>query len=426
MDDRVEKVILDYGTTGHPLYLDRSVADWDVIVPAETAALSSAAAAFTEAADNAIGSDGLREILSPDDRVVIVTSDGTRPVPNAFLIMSIVNHCRLEPKNVTILVGTGSHRAHTKAEMAGFLGEDVVGNYRIICHDATDDDILVSLGRTSSGIPVTINRHYLEAGKKVVLGFIEPHLFAGFSGGPKGVCPAICGLDTIDAFHSYRIIGHPDSDYGKLENNPQQQAARDVVRLAPPDFLINVLLNSSKQITDFYCGDYIEAHRTGCRGAGEVAIVPLEERYPIVITTNSGYPLDQNLYQTVKGISAAALIVEDGGIIFVASECSKGIPDDGNFADIMLSHADIDSIDGMISSEDYHVMDRWQAQKLIMALRKAEVKIFTSLTEAEVETCKMTKVENLQRAISAQVKKLGYRPRIAVMPRGPLTIPVLK
>lgn len=155
-------------------------------------------------------------------------------------------------------------------------------------------------------------------------------------------------------------------------------------------------------------------------------MISRETKYPIVITTNSGYPLDQNLYQTVKGISAAALIIENGGTIFVASECSRGIPDDGNFADIMMSHDKIDAIDKMISDDKYHVMDRWQAQKLIMALNKAEVRIFTSLRKADVEKCKMTKVENLRDEISAKINSLGYRPRVAVMPRGPFTIPVPK
>lgn len=421
-----DKVVLDYGRSGLELSLDRSIAEWTVIEPRESPPVQSFTKAFAESVSNPIGAPNLKDVISSGDKVVIVTADGTRSVPNQLLIPAVIDFCNLSPENVTILIGTGSHHPHTANELVDLLGTNIIRKCKVVCHDASDKNELEFLGTIGDGIPVSINRCYLQSDKRLVMGFIEPHLFAGFSGGAKGICPAICGLDTIDAFHSYKIIGHPDSDYGKLENNPQQQAAREVASFAPPDFLINVLLNSSKRITHIFSGHYIEAHRIGCEVASEIAMVEMGKPFPIVVTTNSGYPLDQNLYQTVKGISAAALIVENGGTIFVASECIRGIPDDGNFTRIMSSQPTLESLRHMMSDKDYRVTDRWQAQKLAMTLEKADVRIYSSLNREKIETCKMAKVDNLQAAIEAEIRRLGVRPEIAVLPRGPLTIPTVR
>ena len=188
--------------------------------------------------------------------------------------------------------------------------------------------------------------------------------------------------------------------------------------------LINVILNSQKQVTAIYSGDYIAAHREGCRAAAELSMIRLNRKFPIVITTNSGYPLDQNLYQTVKGIWTAARIVEQGGAIIVASECSKGIPDDGNFANLMSARSNADDLLDFFSHDAHHIMDRWQAQKLAMALKKAEIFVYTSLGENKVSECKMRKIEDISSAISELVTKIGRKPEIAVLPRGPVTIPI--
>lgn len=426
MKTGVDRVKLDFGTGGINLYLDHSIADWHIIEPHQISTAQPFSEIFAESVSNPIGSENLKKIIASDDRVVIVTADGTRPLPGRQLIRAIIDFCSLDCEKVTVLVGTGSHRPHTVKQLVDILGRDIVQNCRVICHTATDKNTVENVAITQGGIPVSLNRDYLEADKRLVIGFIEPHLFAGFSGGAKGVCPAICGLKTIDAFHSFDIIGHSDCDYGKLENNPQQKAAREVVSFVPPDFLINVLLDSSKQITHIFSGHYIKAHRAGCAQTGRTAMVELDRRYPVVVTTNSGYPLDQNLYQTVKGICAASLIVEEGGTIFVASECSRGVPEDGNFSDIMDLRASLDSLYEMMSHPGFKVVDRWQAQKLVMALRKADVRLYSSLAKSEIEKCKMKKVENLENAIAEKIRDLGGKPRVAVMPHGPLTIPYLK
>jgi len=426
MSKKHSTVRLDYGRHGLDLTLDESLADWTIIEPREYPIIESFSQAFLESVSSPIGTHDLKAIISPDDMVVIVTADNTRPVPNRLLIPAIVDYCKLDPSNVTVLIGTGSHRPMNQKALVDFLGRDIVNNYEVICHDASDIGALKKLGITKESIPVSINRYYLESPKKIILGFIEPHFFAGFSGGPKAVCPGVCGLDTIDVFHSFDIIGHPESDYGILESNPQQMAARDVVAMAPPDFMINVVLNSQKEITHIFSGDYIEAHRIGCAEVAGAAMIELKHKFPIVITTNSGYPLDQNLYQTVKGIAAAALIVEKGGTIIVASECINGIPEDGNFAEIMSSRPDLDALMKMLSDPEFTKMDRWQAQKLGNILKKAEVLVYSSLDAGSIQKCQMTKIDNIQSTIISKVKQLGYKPKIAVLPHGPLTIPFVK
>ena len=415
---------MDYGRTGLEIEIDHSLAEWNIKEPVRLPAVESFPQSFLASVSEPIGSGPIDEVIAPSDKVVIVTSDGTRPVPNKLLIPAIIKHCRLKPENVTILIGTGSHRPHSEEELVALLGPDIMAECHVVCHDASDAGSLEFMGHSPGGIPVYLNRHYVQSDKKIVLGFIEPHFFAGYSGGAKGVCPAICGLETIDAFHSYDIIGHPDSDYGRLETNPQQAAAREVVSMASPDFMINVILNSDKEVTDIFSGHFIEAHREGCRKAAEAAMVAVPGRYPVVVTSNSGYPLDQNLYQTVKGIAAAALITETGGTIIITSECSRGIPDDGKFAEIMESEPDPGTLLKKLSSPENASVDRWQAQKLALALGKFDVRLYSSLAGDRVERCMIKKIDDINAELSEIASGLAS-PRIAVMPHGPLTIPFL-
>ena len=179
-------------------------------------------------------------------------------------------------------------------------------------HSAHEPSGLELAGRTPDGRPVYLNREWLQADRRIVLGFIEPHFMAGFSGGYKGVFPALADIDAIMHYHRADVIGDPRSTWGRLEDNPTQDQIRANGSLAPVDFCVNVTLNRRREITGFYCGDALEAHREGCRAAKATAMVACDRAYPVVVTTNSGYPLDQNLYQAVKGMSAAAQIVEPG------------------------------------------------------------------------------------------------------------------
>jgi len=418
-----QTIVLDYGHQGYNLKLDYDKADWNIIKPLQVEKLQSAESTLMAAFAKPINTIPIRDIIKPADEVVLVISDNTRPVPNKFLISAIVDYLKLEAEKVTILIGTGSHRPLDYKNLIELLGGEIIEKFKVICHDASDNKNLQYLGDSKKGFPIYVNKHYLKADKKIVLGFIEPHFFAGFSGGAKGICPAICGQETIDGIHAFEIIAHPGSDYGNLETNSQQAVVRDIASHFPPDFLINVTLNTNKEITGIYCGDYIEAHRRGARQVKKEAMIEVSKKYPIVITSNSGYPLDQNLYQTVKGMAASARIVKPGGAIFVASECSRGLPDDGKFADIMRQGKTAGDILEITADPDYHIMDRWQAQKLAMVLQSAKVFLYSSLPADKVESCKINPVNDLGEALYEYINELDYKPSIAVLPHGPRTIP---
>jgi len=418
-------VTLAYGRTGLPLKMDPALADWTVIMPREDKPPQPFETLFRKAAESPIGTRNLRNLIKPGEKVVIVTADSTRPVPNSLLIPALVEFCRLNYEDITILIGTGTHRPGDAAELEEILGPDIPQRCKVIWHDAANADSCRSVGKTPQGMDVALNSNYLEAGKKISLGFIEPHFFAGYSGGAKGICPGIASVETIDHFHSYEIIGHPKTDYGILEGNPQQEAARAAVRLAPPDVIINVTLNSAREVTGVFIGNFIEAHRSGCQRVKRNTLVPVKRKFQIVITTNAGYPQDQNLYQSVKGLAAAARIVEEGGTIILASECSRGIPSDGKFAEILKSRKTADEILELTSAADYKILDRWQAQKLALILKKSEILIYTDLDKKDVAACKLKKIGSLQETLEKKLKATKKKESVAVLPLGPLTVPVV-
>ena len=236
----------------------------------------------------------------------------------------------------------------------------------------------------------------------------------------------MAGLETILRFHRAELIADPMSTWGVLEANPIQREIAEAVAFCPPDFMVNVTLNSAKEITAFYTGDYREAHRQGCAAVKASSMAPVPEAFPVVVTSNSGYPLDQNLYQTVKGISAASRVVEDGGTILVASECSDGVPDHGNFSEIMQAGSSPEAVLRSIYDLERPILDQWQAQILAGILERAEVAVYSRMEPADIRACKLSVAEDLDAALRARIEAVGSGARIAVLPDGPLTIPYLE
>lgn len=413
-----------YGQGSVAIAADPELADWEVIRPAYEAALPDPERRFRQAINEPVECKPLREIVSPRDRVVIVTSDGTRAVPNRQLIPWILEALPVPESHVTVLLGNGTHRANTDDEIREMFGSDVAGRLAIRNHDAYDERGNVFLGASACGTDVWLDRAYVEADKRIVLGFIEPHFFAGFSGGPKGVAPGVAGIETIYRLHRSNLIADPLCTWGVLDGNPLQREVREAVALCPPDFLVNVTLNGEKAISGFYVGNYLEAHRRGCAGAKAASMAPVEKPFQVALTSNSGFPLDQNLYQAVKGMSAAARIVEDGGAVLVASECSDGVPDHGNFAELMRTG--VGPRDVMQAVYDREpVLDQWQAQTLAAILERVEVGVYSRMDRADIEACKLAAVDDLDAALREKINAVGGEARVAVLPDGPLTIPYL-
>jgi lactate racemase len=395
-----------------------------VITPEELPGLPDERAAFDIAIRAPTGTPPLRELAKPSDTVAIVIADITRPSPSERLVPWIMADLAHVPRqNFVIVNGTGSHRANTREELARMLGEEVVAATRVVNHDAFDDATLTQLGRTSYGGDIWLNNDYLRADVRIATGFIEPHFFAGFSGGPKGIVPGVAGIKTIMHLHNAQMIGHPKSTWALLEGNPIQGEIREAVAMAPPQFMINVALNSKRQITALWAGHYIKAHEVGCRFVAEHATRPLEEPFDVVISTNSGYPLDQNLYQTVKGMSAAARIVKPGGAIIAVSECSDGLPDHGNFRQLLQMRRTPQELLEMIEAPGFELYDQWEAQSQAIVQRKAEVYLYSSLASETVRNAMLTPIDDIEAILAALLDRYGPDARIAVLPEGPQTVP---
>lgn len=416
----MKKVQLAYGRSA----IEINVPDNAVVIePRELQGLHDEHAAVVEALRHPNGTPPLRQMVKSSDRVAIVISDITRPSPSHKLVPWILQELDGVSRDQFVVInGLGSHRANTREELAGMLGREVVDSVKIENHDAFDDSKLVRVGRNSYGSEVFFNKTYVESSFKIVTGFIEPHLYAGFSGGPKGINPGIAGINTILDFHNAFMIGHPKSTYGVLDGNVVQDAATQNCLMAKPDFMLNVTLNGKKDITKVFAGDVIAAHRVGCQFVMDNSMYGVPQPFDIVITTNSGYPLDQNLYQTVKGLSAAASIVRQGGVIISASECSDGVPDHGNFGELMQRRDTAQGLLEMIQEPSFRVFDQWAVQSHASIQIKAECYLYSSLSDETVRRTKYIPIHDVQKKL---LELIGQNPnaRVAVLPLGPLTIP---
>lgn len=394
-----------------------------VIHSTHVAPLQDARAAFDAAVRAPIGSASLTDLVRPTDRVALVISDLTRPTPNHLLVPWLLETLNTIPREqFVILVGTGSHRAMTTEELMEMLGEEVVETVPIINHDATDATILVNLGVTPMGAPVWVNRHYLEANVRIVTGFIEPHFFAGFSGGPKGVIPGLAGQDTIRALHSVALLDHPQATWMELDENPIHQGISAAVDLCQPEFLINVTLDPAHQVTGIFAGDLVAAHRAGCAAILQQAIPVDKLQFDLVITSNAGYPLDQNLYQSVKGMTAAAQLVRPGGTIVLVAECRDGFPAHGAYQELLTRASTANELLEMIHQPHFQSPDQWQVQKQALVQEHAQVYLHSSLSEQRVREALLIPAPHLQETIEMLLATHGSGARVAVLPEGPMTV----
>ena len=415
------KVRLAYGRSGLEVELpdERTT----VIEPTFVPGLPDAEGAILTALRNPLGAPPLRQVVDANHKVAISVCDITRPMPSETLLPLLLGELRHVPReNITILVATGTHRKNTPEELVAMLGEDVVSNFRVVNHNGFDEDSLERIGVTESGIEVRLNRQWVESDIRITTGFVEPHFFAGFSGGPKMVAPGLAGFPTIMRLHDAAMIGHPDSRFAVTEGNPIHDTIREIARMSGVDFSVDVTINRDKRITSVYAGELFAVHAAACAVARRLATQPVDASFDIVVTTNSGYPLDQNLYQAVKGMSAAAQVVRDGGMIICAAECSEGIPEHGQYRDILASCGSPAEILEMINRPGYDRHDQWQAQIQAQIQMKADVLLKSDcLTPRQVAQAHLTPVDSIEDAIAS----FREDARICVLPEGPQTIPYI-
>jgi len=420
------RVQLAYGREGLWIELPDGL-HIEVVEPRFVPGLPDEREAILRALRDPIGSPPLKELVRPDDTVAIVFSDITRPMPNARVLPVLLMELSHVPRSHIVLINAlGTHRPQTEGELVEMLGQEVVENYRVVQHDCRDKKNLVYLGESSFGHPIWVNRIYMECSVKILTGFIEPHFFAGFSGGPKAVLPGIAGEKTILWNHGAEMVGHPNATWGVTEGNPIWEEMREVAVKTEPTFLLNVAINRKKEITGVFAGDVWKAHAAGVEFVRKVAMVPVDEPFDIVITSNSGYPLDINLYQAVKGMSAAAQVVREGGSIIIAAECRDGIPNHGEYKNILKMAKSPQELLERITAPGFLVQDQWEAQVQALVQLKADVYVkSTYLTDEQIRGAMLQPCHNVEETVEQLCKRCGPEARICVLPEGPQTIPYI-
>ena len=417
------KVNLAYGQGHLPVELPDSTT---VIQPSHNPGLADERAAVLAALDQPIGSKPLRDWIMPNQKICILFTDITRATPNRRLIPWLLEYLtHVPPEQITLLNQTGTHRPNTRAELEKMLTPEVVARYRVLNHECEKETDLVQFGTPRDGTPALLNRHAVEADLHIVTGFIEPHFFAGFSGGPKGLMPGVAGLKTVMSNHGARNIGDPNSTFGILEGNPIWEEARDIALRCGPSFLLNVALNEERQITGVFAGDLLAAHRTGCDFVKRSAMNRCEAAFDIVVTTNSGYPLDLNLYQGVKGMSAGVRIIKPGGTLILAAECREGVPPGSPLDALLRSAGSPEEILTMLAIPGFVRAEQWQAQIQALIQRKATVLLHSSLPDEVVRAAHLTPCRDISATVKGLVAASGNGVRVAALPHGPLSIPYL-
>lgn len=421
------KTRLAYGKKGLDLTLPDD-ANATVIETRFVQALTQPEQALRDALRQPIGAPPLRNLARSGQTVAIVFSDITRPTPNHLLLPAVLGELDSVPdENIVLCNALGTHRPNTHDELCQMLGEAIVNRYRIEQNNSADASTQVCLGKSSFGHELWVNRAYMEADVKILTGFIEPHFFAGFSGGGKAVMPGMAGQQTVFGNHDAGMIANPKATWGVTHGNPIWEEAREAALRTDPALLLNVTLNRDKHITGVFAGELRAAHDAGIEFVRHSSMVPVAEPFDIVITTNSGYPLDMNLYQAVKGMSAAEQIVRPGGSIIIAAECSDGIPDHGLYGQMLREADDPQTLFAAIMQAETTRQDQWQAQIQARIQAKADVYVYTDyLTEQQIRDALLRPCSDIAALVDSLRDQYGREARIGVLPEGPQAIPYLQ
>ena len=420
------EVELAYGRTGLRVRLpDERVT---VVAPASPPPAADPAAVLRAALREPVSGPPLRARVRPGQRVAVSVCDATRPQPRREMIAALLAELDgiVGPADLTLLVATGTHRGNTGAELRAMFGDEIVGSMTIVNHDARDPAALVWCGRHGDDVPVWLNRRWVAADVRITTGFVEPHFFAGFSGGPKLVAPGLAGLETVLTLHDARRIGSERATWAVCEGNPVHDDVRAIAAATGVDYAFDVVLDRRQRIVAAFGGDVLEMHAAARDAVRRTAMRPVDGLFDVVVTTNSGHPLDQNLYQAVKGMSAAASIVRPGGLIICAAECSDGFPDHGSFREVLASAASPRALLEAIAARPRTVPDQWQVQVLARVLDRARVGVFTAgLSDEQLRTAHLFAVTDIAAAVRAELAAAGPAARVCVLPEGPQTIPYL-
>lgn len=428
----MKTVKLLYGTDGMELVLPDSAV---LLEGRPVSALPDADQAVIDALAHPIGSPPLAQLIrnKRPQTVAVTISDITRPVPNQqFLpaMLRVINDCGVADSQIVIIIGTGMHRLSTAKERELLVGRDLLARIEVIDHRAAAPDTLV---RVSDHPPVSLCRRFAQADFRIVTGYIEPHFMAGFSGGRKGLCPALVDLKTVQRFHGFETLANPNADNGKLDGNPCHEIASKIARIVGVDFLFNVAITGDRRIAGIYCGHLFEAHAAGCRQVAEWTTAHIAAPFDLVITNGGGFPLDQTFYQTVKAMCTAMPALNEHSTLLVLSDCAEQLGSNA-YTDLMLRWGrDWRGFLAHIASHrDKTELDQWEFQMHCRALERIGVEKLWFVSDGLKPDVQQQIAVNAildtghaqkraQRAIDQFVAAHPH-PSIAAIPAGPYTM----
>jgi len=421
----IVRVDLKYGLEGLSVDVEETPGFLGVLRPTEPEPLGDPSGTIAESLGAPIALRSLSEISKGRKSACIVVSDSTRPVPNRLILppmLRIIEDQGIAPSAITILIATGIHRPSTETERRELLGPEILARYAVVDHLSKERSEMVQVGRIGGTVPALINRRYVDSGLKVLTGFIEPHMWAGYSGGRKAILPGISSVETLEYMHGPEIIAHPGTEYGRLDGNPFHQAGLEVMDYAGADFLVNVTLNSRKEVTGVFSGHPVHGHLAGCRFLEQHCVRELDGPLDFIVTTNAGAPLDCNLYQTVKGITGASPVVKKDGDIVIASRCAEGAGSE-EYRKVL------DMVDSpevflcRLREKEFFVPDQWCAQETYQVVAEKDVWLYTEgLPPEQVARYHMLPVDSIEKAIEFLLRKHGSDARWAIVPDGPMLI----
>ncbi len=424
-----------YGDEGCTINVPDAV---DILAGQDPPALPDPAAAVLQALADPIGLPSLAKMLADrrPETAAITISDITRPVPNkAFLppMLEAVNAAGIPDERIVIIIGTGMHRPSTPAEREILVGAEIAARVEVVDHAADKPETLVRVTEGSADQPpVSVCRRFAEADFRIVTGYIEPHFMAGFSGGRKGVCPAMVDLATIQRFHGYKTLSDPLADNGVLDGNPCHAEALRVASAVGVDLLFNVAITRERRIAGVYCGDLVEAHLAGCEEVRDWATAVIDDPYDLVITNGGGYPLDQTFYQTVKGQCTALPALAAGSTLLQISHCGEQLGS-GAYTDLLHRWGhDWRGFLAHIAGSDDAELDQWELQMQARVLDRIGIEGLRLVTDGvPVEAQQQIAVTpvlglgdppaRLQRAVDDYIAA-NPDARVAAIPEGPYTM----
>ena len=375
------------------------------------------------------GTPPLDQLVRGRRDACVVISDITRPVPNQVLLPPLLKTLEaggISRERITILVATGLHRPNEAEELIEMLGPEIVENYRIENHHGHRRDEHVFLGDSPRGVPIWIDRRYVEAELKITTGLIEPHFMAGYSGGRKLICPGLAGVETIRAWHGPAFLEHPNARNGCLEGNPVHEENTWIARQAGCDFIVNTVIDAKRQILAVVAGDMVEAHREGVDFARAIVTDTVAEPADIVVTSSAGYPLDTTYYQSIKGMVTALDVVKPGGTIILAAGMSEGIGS-AEFERLFDEMPSLEVFMDRIQNTDYFVPDQWQLEELAKVRRKVKVKVVTDgLPPETVARLFVEPAPSVEAAVADALAEYGPRATIVAIPKGPYVLAEIK